>query len=81
MPNRAFTMISKIRAFMKHLYSVLLIAALALAGASVHAERADRDKPLTIDADAWRLGVSWVPQRPHLLAGTIADAIRKLAKE
>ena len=28
------------------------------------------------DADAWRLGVSWVPQRPHLLAGTIAEAIR-----
>jgi lipopolysaccharide export system protein LptA len=54
MPNRAFTMISKIRAFMKHLYPALLIAALALAGASVHAERADRDKPLTIDADALR---------------------------
>jgi hypothetical protein len=54
MPNRAFTMISKIRAFMKHLYPALLIAALALAGACVHAERADRDKPLTIDADALR---------------------------
>jgi lipopolysaccharide export system protein LptA len=54
MPNRAFTMISKIRAFMKHLYPALLIAALALAGAAVHAERADRDKPLTIDADALR---------------------------
>jgi lipopolysaccharide transport protein LptA len=47
-------MISKIRAFMKHLYPALLIAALALAGACVHAERADRDKPLTIDADALR---------------------------
>jgi lipopolysaccharide export system ATP-binding protein len=54
MPNRAFTMISKIRAFMKHLYPALLTAALALAGACVHAERADRDKPLTIDADALR---------------------------
>lgn len=54
MPNRAFTMISKIRAFMKHLYPALLTAALALAGVCVHAERADRDKPLTIDADALR---------------------------
>ncbi|MBP8928999.1 MAG: lipopolysaccharide transport periplasmic protein LptA, partial [Ottowia sp.] len=39
---------------MKHLYPALLTAALALAGACAHAERADRDKPLTIDADALR---------------------------
>ena len=45
---------SKIRALMKQLYPALLAAALALAGTSVVAERADRDKPLTIDADALR---------------------------
>ena len=39
---------------MKHLHSALLIAALALAGTCAHAERADREKPLTIDADALR---------------------------
>lgn len=25
---------------------------------------------------AWRHGISWVPQRPHLLAGTVAENIR-----
>lgn len=39
---------------MKHLYSVLLAAVLGLIGTTVQAERADRDKPLTIDADAMR---------------------------
>jgi thiol reductant ABC exporter CydD subunit len=29
-----------------------------------------------IDADAWRRLLAWLPQRPHLSAGTIADAIR-----
>ncbi len=29
-----------------------------------------------VDGDAWRRRVAWVPQRPHLAAGTIADAIR-----
>ncbi len=30
----------------------------------------------TIDADAWRKGIAWAPQRPHLFAGTIADNVR-----
>jgi ABC-type transport system involved in cytochrome bd biosynthesis fused ATPase/permease subunit len=30
----------------------------------------------TVDADAWRRRVSWVPQRPHLFSGTIADNLR-----
>jgi len=34
-----------------------------------------------VDADAWRLNVAWMPQRPHLAAGTIADAIRLGAPE
>jgi ATP-binding cassette subfamily C protein CydD len=28
------------------------------------------------DPDAWRRAVAWVPQRPHLFAGTLADNIR-----
>ena len=39
---------------MKHLYPALFAAACLLAGTSALAERADRDKPLTIDADALR---------------------------
>jgi len=30
----------------------------------------------TVDADAWRRRVSWVPQRPHLFSGTIRDNLR-----
>ena len=30
----------------------------------------------TVDADAWRRRVSWVPQRPHLFSGTVADNLR-----
>ena len=29
-----------------------------------------------VDADAWRRFVAWVPQRPHLVAATIGEAIR-----
>ena len=29
-----------------------------------------------IDADAWRRKVAWVPQRPHLFFGTVADNLR-----
>jgi thiol reductant ABC exporter CydD subunit len=29
-----------------------------------------------LDLDAWRASVSWVPQRPHLFAGTIEENIR-----
>jgi thiol reductant ABC exporter CydD subunit len=28
------------------------------------------------DADAWRAGIAWVPQRPTLFRGTVADNIR-----
>jgi thiol reductant ABC exporter CydD subunit len=34
-------------------------------------------RPLTsIDAAAWRRSIAWVPQAPHLFAGTVADNIR-----
>ena len=29
-----------------------------------------------LDPDAWRAQVAWVPQRPHLFAGTVTDNIR-----
>jgi len=29
-----------------------------------------------VDLDRWRASVAWLPQRPHLPSGTIADAIR-----
>ncbi|MEZ5143147.1 MAG: thiol reductant ABC exporter subunit CydD [Acidimicrobiales bacterium] len=29
-----------------------------------------------LDTDAWRRQIGWVPQRPHLFAGTVADNIR-----
>ena len=35
------------------------------------------ERPLaTLDPDRWRAGIGWVPQRPHLVAGTIADNLR-----
>ncbi|SFM81265.1 ATP-binding cassette, subfamily C, CydD [Pseudonocardia ammonioxydans] len=29
-----------------------------------------------LDPDAWRRGIAWVPQRPHLFAGSLADNVR-----
>ena len=35
------------------------------------------DRPLsTIDIAEWRRGIAWVPQRPHLFHGSVADNIR-----
>jgi lipopolysaccharide export system protein LptA len=46
---------SKIHASMKNSYAPWLLSlALLLAGASAHAEKADRDKPMNIEADALR---------------------------
>ena len=30
----------------------------------------------TLDPDAWRAHISWMPQHPHLFAGTIAENLR-----
>ena len=54
LPVATTTMGSKIRASMKTFTTPFLLAALALSCASALAERADRDKPMTIDADALR---------------------------
>lgn len=35
----------------------------------------------TADPDAWRRQVAWVPQRPHLFAGTIGDNLRLAAPD
>jgi ATP-binding cassette subfamily C protein CydCD len=29
-----------------------------------------------LDMEAWRAGIGWVPQRPHLFARTVADNVR-----
>ncbi len=48
-------MICKIHASMKNKYSIaLILAALAFTGGFAHAESADRDKPMNVEADAMR---------------------------
>jgi lipopolysaccharide export system protein LptA len=54
MARAGFTMFSKIRAFMKNLSSLLFLTVLALSWGTAQAERADRDKPMNIEADALR---------------------------
>ncbi|MGW0660279.1 thiol reductant ABC exporter subunit CydD [Streptodolium elevatio] len=34
-----------------------------------------------LDADAWRSRIAWVPQRPYLFAGTIAENLRMAAPD
>ncbi|RKS79262.1 ATP-binding cassette subfamily C protein CydD [Actinomadura pelletieri DSM 43383] len=36
----------------------------------------DWDDLVDLDPDAWRARIAWVPQRPHLFAGTVATNIR-----
>jgi len=44
---------------------------------TVPAEPDGTPRPLTaLDLRAWRASLAWVPQRPHLVAGTIADNLR-----
>jgi ABC-type transport system involved in cytochrome bd biosynthesis fused ATPase/permease subunit len=54
------------------LLSVLLCLTTASAG-SVHIGEMDLAE---LDPDLWRAHVSWVPQRPHLFARTIAENVR-----
>ena len=35
----------------------------------------------TLDADAWRRQVAWLPQRPHLFHGTVLDNLRLARKD
>ena len=50
-----------------------LLGFLAPQGGSVRVGGVDL---AALDPDAWRARVSWVPQRPHLFAASIADNIR-----
>jgi thiol reductant ABC exporter CydD subunit len=54
------------------LLSVLLCLTTASAG-SVHIGERDLAE---LDPDLWRAQVSWIPQRPHLFARTIAENVR-----
>ena len=54
------------------LLSVLLCLTTASAG-SVHIGEMDLAE---LDPDLWRAQLSWVPQRPHLFARTIAENVR-----
>lgn len=47
-------MVSKIRASMKNFYAPLLLLALLGGAGPAHAEKADRDQPMNIEADALR---------------------------
>lgn len=49
-----------------------------LLGDDVDGTRADgiRVELSDIDIQRWRSGLAWVPQRPYLLAGTLADNVR-----
>jgi thiol reductant ABC exporter CydD subunit len=51
----------------------VLLGFLAPDGGSVRVGEVDLG---TLDPDAWRAQVAWLPQRPHLFAATIADNIR-----
>jgi ATP-binding cassette, subfamily C, bacterial CydCD len=43
---------------------------------TVEGSHGDRVDVRTLDADAWRDRVAWVPQAPFLFAGTVADNVR-----
>jgi thiol reductant ABC exporter CydD subunit len=56
--------------------STLLAAVLGMVDADGGAIRVGGTDLATLDPDAWRRQIAWVPQHPHLFAGTIADNIR-----
>jgi thiol reductant ABC exporter CydD subunit len=56
--------------------STLLGVLLGLTPASAGTVRVGSVDLATLDPDAWRAQIAWVPQRPHLFARSIADNIR-----
>jgi ABC-type transport system involved in cytochrome bd biosynthesis fused ATPase/permease subunit len=56
--------------------STLLHVVLGLVEADAGTVYAGDTDVATLDPDAWRARIAWVPQRPHLFAATIADNIR-----
>ena len=56
--------------------STLLSVLLGFAAPTAGAVRVGRHRLDELDPEAWRRQVAWVPQDPHLLAGTVADNVR-----
>jgi thiol reductant ABC exporter CydD subunit len=61
--------------------STLLAALLGLvpptAGTVVVVDRTGTGTPIeTLDGGAWRQTIAWLPQRPFIVAGTVAEAVR-----
>jgi ATP-binding cassette subfamily C protein CydCD len=56
--------------------STLLAVLLGFVRPQVGAVRCGGVDVADLDPDVWRSQIAWVPQRPHLFAGTIADNVR-----
>jgi thiol reductant ABC exporter CydD subunit len=56
--------------------STLLAVLLRFVAPDAGTVRIDEVDLMAFDPDAWRARIGWVPQHPHLFAGTIADNIR-----
>ena len=56
--------------------STLLNVILGLRGPSAGVVRLGGRDLRELDLDAWRAGIGWVPQRPHLFARSVADNVR-----
>jgi len=56
--------------------STLLAVLLGFVGAQAGSVQVGGVDLATLDPDAWRARVSWMPQRPHLFAASIAENIR-----
>jgi len=56
--------------------STLLNVILGLRGPSAGVVQLGGRDLRDLDLDAWRAGIGWVPQRPHLFARSVADNVR-----
>ncbi|RYY43309.1 MAG: thiol reductant ABC exporter subunit CydD [Actinomycetales bacterium] len=56
--------------------STLLSVLLGFAAPTAGSVRVGRHRLDELDPEAWRRRVAWVPQDPHLLAGSVADNVR-----
>ncbi|GAA4951495.1 thiol reductant ABC exporter subunit CydD [Yinghuangia aomiensis] len=61
--------------------STVLGALLGFAPAAAGRIAVDGVDLASLDPDAWRAHVAWVPQRPYLFAGTVADNLRMAAAD
>ncbi|WP_399088311.1 thiol reductant ABC exporter subunit CydD [Streptomyces sp. BBFR2] len=56
--------------------STLLAAVLGFAAPSGGRVLVDGTDIATLDPESWRARIAWVPQQPHLFAGTLAENVR-----